>query len=174
MDGYVIIVMIFGILILGILVLLYFYNQVVNERERVKIQYSNVFEYLKEEGNLILEIITFLEKSFQHEEEYILSLKRSYEEIFKLNHPEEGFSKIRGLSNIFSDFARLESIYPSLKKNQEYLDLKEKLEVNWNRVEYAFSSYDKEVGRYLEMDSSKIYFFIKKIGQFPKFVRYYQ
>ena len=173
MDGYVIIVMIFGFLILGILVFLYFYNQVVNERERVKIQYSNVFEYLKEEGNLILEIITFLEKSFQHEEDYILSLKRSYEEIFK-NHPEEGFSKIRGLSNIFSDFVRLESVYPSLKKNQEYLDLREKLEVNWNRVEYAFSSYDKEVGRYLAMDSSKIYFFIKKIGRFPKFVCYYQ
>ena len=49
MDGYVIIVMIFGFLILGILVFLYFYNQVVNERERVKIQYSNVFEYLIEE-----------------------------------------------------------------------------------------------------------------------------
>ena len=63
MDSYTIIVLIFGIIILSILILLYFYNKITIQKTRILKKYNNVKGYILEERNAILEMVTFIKNN---------------------------------------------------------------------------------------------------------------
>ena len=61
MDSYTIIVIIFGVIILSILILLYFYNKIIIQKTRILKKYNNVKGYILEERNAILEMASFIQ-----------------------------------------------------------------------------------------------------------------
>ena len=66
-------------------------------------------------------------------------------------------------------FFDLEKVYPKLKKNKDYLTLKEKATTIRERMIYSFDDYNKKVREYNAMDEIEIYSRIKKIARFPKY-----
>ena len=121
MDSYTIIVIIFGIIILSILILLYFYNKIVIQKAKILKKYNNVKGYILEERNATLEMITFIQNNLEHEEDYISTLKKTVEIFDYLKNTDGGLKQLKKAQNTYRDFSKLDKVYSSLKKNKEYI-----------------------------------------------------
>lgn len=172
MDSYTIIVLIFGIIILSILVLLYFYNKITIQKTRILKKYNNVKGYILEERNAILEMVTFIKNNLEHEQDYISTLKKTVEVLDNLKNTDGELKQLKQAQNTYRDFSKLDNVYSSLKKNKEYITLKEKANTIEERLKYSFDDYNKEVKKYNNLDKEKIYDLIKKIARFPKYDTY--
>lgn len=172
MDSYTIIVIIFGIIVLSILVLLYFYNKITIQKTRILKKYNNVKGYILEERNAILEMVTFIKNNLEHEQDYISTLKKTVEVLDNLKNTDGELKQLKQAQNTYRDFSKLDNVYSSLKKNKEYITLKEKANTIEERLKYSFDDYNKEVKKYNNLDKEKIYDLIKKIARFPKYDTY--
>lgn len=172
MDSYTIIVIIFGIIILSILILLYFYNKITIQKTRILKKYNNVKGYILEERNAILEMVTFIKNNLEHEQDYISTLKKTVEVLDNLKNTDGELKQLKQAQNTYRDFSKLDNVYSSLKKNKEYITLKEKANTIEERLKYSFDDYNKEVKKYNNLDKEKIYALIKKIARFPKYDTY--
>lgn len=172
MDSYTIIVIIFGIIILSILILLYFYNKITIQKTRILKKYNNVKGYILEERNAILEMVTFIKNNLEHEQDYISTLKKTVEVLDNLKNTDGELKQLKQAQNTYRDFSKLDNVYSSLKKNKEYITLKEKANTIEERLKYSFDDYNKEVKKYNNLDKEKIYDLIKKIARFPKYDTY--
>lgn len=172
MDSYTIIVLIFGIIILSILILLYFYNKITIQKTRILKKYNNVKGYILEERNAILEMVTFIKNNLEHEQDYISTLKKTVEVLDNLKNTDGELKQLKQAQNTYRDFSKLDNVYSSLKKNKEYIALKEKANTIEERLKYSFDDYNKEVKKYNNLDKEKIYDLIKKIARFPKYDTY--
>ena len=172
MDSYTIIVLIFGIIILSILILLYFYNKITIQKTRILKKYNNVKGYILEERNAILEMVTFIKINLEHEQDYISTLKKTVEVLDNLKNTDGELKQLKQAQNTYRDFSKLDNVYSSLKKNKEYITLKEKANTIEERLKYSFDDYNKEVKKYNNLDKEKIYDLIKKIARFPKYDTY--
>ncbi|MDD5826188.1 MAG: LemA family protein [Bacilli bacterium] len=172
MDSYTIIVLIFGIIILSILILLYFYNKITIQKTRILKKYNNVKGYILEERNAILEMVTFIKNNLEHEQDYISTLKKTVEVLDNLKNTDGELKQLKQAQNTYRDFSKLDNVYSSLKKNKEYITLKEKANTIEERLKYSFDDYNKEVKKYNNLDKEKIYDLIKKIARFPKYDTY--
>ena len=169
MDAYVVIVFVFGVLILAILSLLYFYNLVVVQSRKVVAQFENVQKYVQEERNLISLMCAFLKKSLVHEEDYLKKLTDAAEVLGQLRYDGDQVEAFSFAENTYQEFYRLDKVYPKLEKNAEYLSLRNEAQVCQERLFYALDSYREMVHAYWRMDEKKIFFFIKKVSRFPRF-----
>ena len=95
MDSYTIIVIIFGIIILSILILLYFYNKIIIQKTRILKKYNNVKGYILEERNAILEMVTFIKNNLEHEQDYISTLKKTVEVLDNLKNTEGELKQLK-------------------------------------------------------------------------------
>lgn len=172
MDSYTIIVIIFGVIILSILILLYFYNKITIQKTRILKKYNNVKGYILEERNAILEMVTFIKNNLEHEQDYISTLKKTVEVLDNLKNTDGELKQLKQAQNTYRDFSKLDNVYSSLKKNKEYITLKEKANTIEERLKYSFDDYNKEVKKYNNLDKEKIYDLIKKIARFPKYDTY--
>ena len=172
MDSYTIIVIIFGVIILSILVLLYFYNKIIIQKTRILKKYNNVKGYILEERNAILEMASFIKNNLEHEQDYISTLKKTVEVLDNLKNTDGELKQLKQAQNTYRDFSKLDNVYSSLKKNKEYITLKEKANTIEERLKYSFDDYNKEVKKYNNLDKEKIYDLIKKIARFPKYDTY--
>ena len=172
MDSYTIIVLIFGIIILSILILLYFYNKITIKKTRILKKYNNVKGYILEERNAILEMVTFIKNNLEHEQDYISTLKKTVEVLDNLKNTDGELKQLKQAQNTYRDFSKLDNVYSSLKKIKEYITLKEKANTIEERLKYSFDDYNKEVKKYNNLDKEKIYDLIKKIARFPKYDTY--
>lgn len=172
MDSYTIIVIIFGIIVLSILILLYFYNKITIQKTRILKKYNNVKGYILEERNAILEMVTFIKNNLEHEQDYISTLKKTVEVLDNLKNTDGELKQLKQAQNTYRDFSKLDNVYSSLKKNKEYITLKEKANTIEERLKYSFDDYNKEVKKYNNLDKEKIYDLIKKIARFPKYDTY--
>ena len=169
MDAYTIIVMIFGLLILTILILLYFYNRIKIKENEVLKQYNHVKKYILEERNNILEMVKFIKETFEDEGAYAKELTASVEILDHLSNKDGNLKKLKKVQSTNQYFFDLEKVYPKLKKNKDYLTLKEKATTIRERMIYSFDDYNKKVREYNAMDEIEIYSRIKKIARFPKY-----
>ena len=172
MDSYTIIVIIFGIIVLSILILLYFYNKITIQKTRILKKYNNVKGYILEERNAILEMVTFIKNNLEHEQDYISTLKKTVEVLDNLKNTDGELKQLKQAQNTYRDFSKLDNVYSSLKKNKEYITLKEKANTIEERLKYSFDDNNKEVKKYNNLDKEKIYDLIKKIARFPKYDTY--
>ena len=172
MDSYSIIVFIFGILILFLLIVLFFVNRLFSYRNRVKRHFDTVLEYLEVRIVLIDEIITFITEHLEHEEHYVKKLKQVKDEIQKLFQDSSSLKEFKKGEKEFLNFNSLEKVYPSLKNRSDYLDLKDEIKLNQDRVVYAMDSYDKGVMDYNNYREKKFVRLVAKIFRFPNYDYY--
>ena len=172
MDSYIIIVFIFGILTLGILCLLFFINRLTLFQRKVNNSYQPIFDYFKQRSNLMREMINFIKKNLEHENSYIKKLETAIEVIEKSQNTDGELKKIKKTQEQAFHFLELEKTYSFLTKNEEYLKLKEQVELNEERLVYATENYDKGVQNYNDYKEKKIVSFLGKFLRFPNYDYY--
>lgn len=172
MDSYIIIIFIFGIFTLGILCLLFFINRLSLLKRRVNNNYQAISNYFKERSNLMKEMISFIQKNLEHELSYIKKLETAIEIMENAKNTDGELKKIKRTKEQAYHFLELEKTYSFLKKNEEYLKLKEQVELNEERLVYATEDYDKGVQYYNDYKETKIINFLGKFLRFPNYDYY--
>lgn len=172
MDSYTIIVLIFGILILFILFILFFINRLMSYNNMVKCRFSNALEYLEIRLVIIEDMISFVSKNLEHETSYVKKLQQTKDSIQKLFQDNSNLKEFKKYEKNFLHFTTLDETYSFLKKNQDYLDLKEEITLNQDRVIYAMESYDRGVMSYNDYLEKKWIGRIAKIFRFPNYDYY--
>lgn len=169
MEGYTIIVLIFGFIILISLVVLFFVNRLISYKRRVQNSLFAVLECLEVRIQLINKMTEFVKKELDHERGYLLKLKnveKYLEEFLNKNYSFNNFGKNE---TDFLHYTTLDKTYSFLKKNQEYINLKTDALANQDKLIYALDIYDKKVVQYNDYRSKKIVLLISKMFHFPKY-----
>ncbi len=169
MDSYTIIVVIFGILILGALIVLYYYNRLAILKNQVLKQYEGVLYYLEVEKCVVADMIHFIEENLEHEEDYIKKLQNFSERITSLKNIDGELQQFKKNLKVYLRFGELDQVYDFLTKNPAYLKIKESMMLNQERLVYALDSYDKGVKYYNDDQGNRLIQMIRKVFRFPRF-----
>lgn len=172
MDSYSIIVLIFGLLIIIALIVVFFLNRLIGYQNKVKDLFATILEYLDARMKLIDEMIKFISSELNYEENFIKKLEQTKVSIQNLFQNSNSLKEFKKYEKEFLSFLTLEKVYPSLKKNKEYLALKQEIELNQERVVYAMDSYDKGVMDYNDYQKKKLIRFLARVFHFPKYDYY--
>ncbi len=172
MDSYIIIVVIFGILILGALIILFYYNRLAILKNRVLKQYEGVLYYLEVERCIVVDMIHFIEESLEHEEDYIKKLQNFSEGITSLKNTDGELQKFKKDLEVYLRFGQLDQVYDFLADNPAYLKIKESMMLNQERLVYALDSYDRGVKNYNDDQGNQLFQMIRKVFRFPRFDSY--
>ena len=169
MESYSVIVLLFGILVLFLLVLLYFVNQIMQYKTRIDNSFLAVKEGLDERVNIIETMLEFLNNNLDHEKSYQKKLKNTKEVILSIKNNREGINLIKKTEKAVLGFVNLENTYNNLVKNKDYLKIREELLNNKERLIYALDSYDKGVIDYNNYKDIKVVYWLSKLCRMPEY-----
>jgi len=173
MEQYTILIIIFGIIIFLILGLLYLINNILIKRKKVDFQFTTIIKILNERIVLLGEMNDFIKKHTENEKKYLKEISEVITELNKIkDSTKENITIIKKSNQILEKFIKLREVYPQLSKNKSYNSLLENIELNNQRINYAFDLYDKEVTIYIEQKQTKINSIISKIFRIKDYEYY--
>jgi len=173
MEQYTILIIIFGIIIFLILGLLYLINNILIKRQKVDFQFTTIIKILKERVILLEKIHDFLNKNTENEKKYLKEITNSIIELNKIERStKENIKLIHQSNQILNKFTKLNEVYPQLNKNKKYNEFLEQVQLNHQRLNYAFDIYDKEVTIYMKQTQTKINSIISKIFKIKDYEHY--
>ncbi len=172
MDSYAIIVTCFGVLVLGILCLLFFVNRLLILKKRIQIRFSSIYTYLEERVVILKKMNDFIKQNTDHEEELSKKIEQQIEEIQQIKKPNDGVELIKKSKSFIIELQKLDEVYSQFSKKKEYQKLKEELKVNQERIDYAFVSYDEGVKNYNEYRENPFILHICKVLRFSDYIYY--
>ena len=169
MENDTIIIFLFGFVIFISLIILYFYNHLLLLKKQVLKKYEAVSFCLTTMQEKMSDIITFIEKNLEHEEDYIRKLSNIQKKLSKISNTDGGLKELKRMEKEYLKFTELDTIYPFLKKNNTYLELKKFILLYQTRVEYALDIYNEGVNNYNRYQKNE---FVKKINKLFSFPNY--
>ena len=173
MESYNILIVLFGIIILGIMIILFFINNLLLKKERVKNQFESVNNYINDRIDLFARIASFVESNSENEEKYVNSIYDSSDELSDVcDNGKYDIKKIKKSFKVIEKYIKLGDIYPDFNKNRIYTMLKEEIILNEERIVYAMESYDKAAKNFNELKTKKIYDKISKIFKIEDYEYY--
>jgi LemA protein len=131
-------------------------NQMVNKREAVTAQWSNVQTQLQRRADLIPNLVATVKGYATHEETVFADVDKARESLLAAHDPQ---SQIRANGQLDGALGRLLAVaenYPNLKANENFLQLQDQLEGTENRIATERHRYNEDIQDYNTF-----------IGQFP-------
>lgn len=164
MEKYTILIILFGIIICLVLVVLYLVNNILLKKQKVDFQFTTIVNTLQERTLLLERIYEFIKNNTENEKKYLKEINESKDELNKIkNSTKENIKLIKQSNQVLEKFTKLKEIYKQLSKNKIYTSLVNEIDLNSQRVNYAFETYDKEVTRYNQQKHTKINSIISNI-----------
>lgn len=173
MKQYTILIITFGIIIFLVLGVLYLINNILLKKKKVDFQFGTIIKIINDRIILLEEIFDFIKKDNDNEKKYLKEIKEISIELNEIKiGAKENLNKIKESNKILEKFVNLKNIYPQFAKNKIYNELLEKIELNNQRINYAFDIYDKEVAIYNQQKQTKINLIISKIFKIKDYEYY--
>ena len=173
MEQYTILIIIFGLIIFLILGLVYLVNSILLKKQKVDFQFASIIKVLNERIIILEELTDFIKKNTENEKKYLKELTETIMDLNRIkNSTKENIKLIKQSNKILERFSKLIEIYPQLDKNKIYKNLLENIELNEQRINYAFDLYDKEVTIYNQQKQTKINFIISKLFRIKDYEYY--
>ena len=172
MDSYIIIVIIFGLITMGLLCLLYFINNLSLLKNKVERSFIPIKSYIEERSTLLDKMSSFLSNNLEHEEELKKQLETTKTNLNNVNNAVNGILVLKNTEEVFTKFNHLDKIYKNLTRNKEYSELKKEYEENENRINYTIDNYNKEAKKYNNYKKKKIVLSLSKLLHFPEYSYY--
>lgn len=154
-----------ALLIIGAVVLLVFlflgttYNKLVELRNRVKDQWSQIDVLLKRRTDLIPNLVETVKGYASHEKETLENVIAARNKVVGAKSTEEEIKADGELSRALGRLMMVAEAYPDLKANTNFLNLQENLKETEDKIQYARQFYNDSVLNYknkLEMFPSNI------------------
>ena len=172
LDSYTVIVIIFGVLILGVLTLLFFINRLLLFKREIENRFSSVQTYLDERVQLLERMSDFIQKNLEHEEVLLKDLEKKKKMLEQVRRCEEGVLATRESDKFLRNFKRLSQVYSFLDNNEEYQELINEISVNEERIVYAFQGYDEGVKSYNRYRENLFILRLSKVFRFSDYEYY--
>lgn len=153
------------LIIIGIIVLLLIifvvttYNSLVNLRNKVKDQWSQIDVLLKRRSDLIPNLVETVKGYATHEKETLDAVIEARNKSVVANTPEAEMKASGELTQALSKLLALSEAYPDLKANTNFMQLQADLTQTEDKIAYARQFYNDAVLLYknkLEMFPSNI------------------
>lgn len=172
MESYSIISFIFGFLILLILIILFFINQIIFHKNMIEKKFKAVLVGLEARQTLINNMVKFINENLEAEVILQKKLLKMNEIIKLLSDGSRELKELKKLEKSFVHFTELENTYSFLSTNKKYLSLKEECLLNKNRVDYSIVGYEEGVSRYNNYRTKKHISVLSKVFHFQDYDYY--
>lgn len=146
-----------GKIILGILVVLVLlglggtistYNSIITLEEKVTSSYSDIDTQLQRRADLIPNLINSVKGYMKHEQDIIDSITESRERLLNAGNMQERAQASDELTTALDQLNVVVENYPTLKADQNFIQLQDELAGTENRIATARRDYNQAVNAY--------------------------
>lgn len=142
-----------GIIILVVVVLLVLfvisiYNTLVQLRNKVRNQWSQIDVVLKTRADLIPNLVETVKGYANHESETLEAVIKARNSYVTATTPEDQMKASGEITGALSKLFALSESYPDLKANANFMDLQQKLTETEDKIRYARQFYNDAVTKY--------------------------
>ena len=164
-----IIIVIIVVLVLLVIYVISIYNKLVNSKNKVENQFSQVDIQLKRRADLIPNLVETVKGYTKHEEGTFTKVVEARNKALSANSINEKIEANNELSSALSKLLMLSESYPDLKANENFLSLQNDLKETEDKITYARQFYNDsamDFNNIVEMFPSNT---IASIFKFKKF-----
>lgn len=148
MKGYIILGIIILVIVLIIGWIIKTYNKLVQLRNKVKDQWSQVDVQLKKRFDLIPNLVETVKGYAKHEKETLNSVIEARNSALSAKTPTDEMDANNQLSGALNKLFALSEAYPELKADGNFKDLQENLKDVEDKISYARQFYNDTVLKY--------------------------
>ena len=144
-------IILIGVLVILILIALYVmstYNSLVQGRNKVKDQWSQIDVILKRRSDLIPNLVETVKGYASHEKETLDAVISARAKAVSATNPKEEMAANGELSNALGRLMAVAESYPDLKANTNFLDLQTQLKDTEDKIAYSRQFYNDTVLAY--------------------------
>ena len=157
--GTIIIIIIVGVLLILVFYGIGVYNSLVNARNKVKDQFSQIDVQLKRRSDMIPNLVETVKGYAKHEEKTLKEVIEARNKMTTANGINEELEASNAVTGALNKLFALSEAYPDLKANQNFIDLQNSLKETEDKISYSRQFYNDSVLKYkdkLEMFPSNI------------------
>ena len=165
----VVIIMIVGILIFLVFYVIGVYNKLVNARNKVDNQFSQIDIQLKRRADLIPNLVETVKGYAKHEEETLVQVIEARNKALDASSVNEKIEATNELTGALNKLFALTESYPELKANENFMSLQNDLKDSEDKITYARQFYNDSAMNFnnlVEMFPSNV---VANIFKFKKF-----
>lgn len=167
-----IIIVIIVVLVLLVIYVISTYNKLVNSKNKVENQFSQVDIQLKRRADLIPNLVETVKGYTKHEEGTFTKVVEARNKALSANSINEKIEANNELSSALSKLLMLSEAYPDLKANENFLSLQNDLKETEDKITYARQFYNDsamDFNNVVEMFPSNIIASMFKFKEFEYF-----
>ena len=141
-TGTIVIILIVGILIFLACYVVGVYNKLVNARNKVNNQFSQIDVQLKRRADLIPNLVETVKGYAKHEKDTFTSVVEARNKMNKAATVNEKIEANNQLTEALNKLFALAEAYPELKANENFLSLQNDLRDSEDKITYARQFYN--------------------------------
>ncbi len=167
-----IMIVIIVVLVLLVIYVISIYNKLVNSKNKVENQFSQVDIQLKRRADLIPNLVETVKGYTKHEEGTFTKVVEARNKALSANSINEKIEANNELSGALSKLLMLSEAYPDLKANENFLSLQNDLKETEDKITYARQFYNDsamDFNNVVEMFPSNIIASMFKFKEFEYF-----
>ena len=138
----IIIIIIVGLLLLAVFYVIGVYNKLVNARNKVDNQFSQIDVQLKRRADLIPNLVETVKGYAKHEEGTLTAVINARNKAVKANGVNEKIDAENHLTGALTKLFALTESYPELKANENFISLQKDLTDTEDKITYARQFYN--------------------------------
>lgn len=165
----VLVIVIIGIILLLVFYMIGVYNKLVNHRNKVNNQWSQIDIQLKRRADLIPNLVETVKGYAKHEKDTLNGVIEARNKAVNATSVNDKVKANNELSGAISKLFALSESYPDLKANENFLSLQNDLKETENKITYARQFYNDAAMNFnnvVEMFPSNI---VANMFKFKKF-----
>ena len=148
MEGWIIALIVGGIVLLILLFIGTTYNSLVSLRNKVKDQWAQIDVLLKRRTDLIPNLVETVKGYAKYESETLENVIAARNKVVDAKTTEEEIKADGELSRALGRLMAVAEAYPDLKANTNFLDLQNNLKESEDKIQYARQFYNDAVFNY--------------------------
>ena len=143
-----IIIVILALVIMFVFYVIGIYNRLVNARNKVKDQFSQIDVQLKRRIDLIPNLVETVKGYAKHEEGTLKEVIEARNKMASANNINEELEADGAVTSALNKLFALAESYPELKANENFMSLQKDLKETEDKISYARSFYNDAVLNY--------------------------
>lgn len=141
-------IIILVVVVLLVLFVISIYNTLVQLRNKVRNQWSQIDVVLKTRADLIPNLVETVKGYANHESETLEAVIKARNSYVTATTPEDQMKASGEITGALSKLFALSESYPDLKANTNFMDLQQKLTETEDKIRYARQFYNDAVTKY--------------------------
>lgn len=138
----IVIIVIVGLLLIGVCYVIGVYNKLVNARNKVDNQFSQVDIQLKRRSDLIPNLVETVKGYTKHEEGTLTAVIEARNKAISATSVNDKIDANNQLNGALNKLFALSEAYPELKANDNFLSLQKDLKDTEDKITYARQFYN--------------------------------